>query len=921
MRFFRVRVVVEATAPVRLHAQHGAAIYAWLAAAAGQERKGAPGLPDGLMIDAPEQCRVRIEPGEPYAFGFTLLDTDGNAAAGVLRTLVDGLAVLAATPLPGTPAWGGNYRLVGVSDLVTGAPWGSQQPLTPISVESLDDEAEQLARLDRVTLRFTTPLRRRRLADAGRPGHAYLDHTRFDAPQFAGALWTRLAGLGLTAGTPPTVEGLTCDSNRLVWLDFSYGPAAERTRLGGAVGRITLAGPIADWAKALVLGQYARVGSNTRFGFGAYRVEELGPERFPCRRALGLLDLALERPALDRLAEQAELPAGRLGHLAGALRDGTYEPGPSAIVEVRDGADRARRLAIPPVEDRVLQRAVVERLAPGLDPFLEDSSFAYRRGLSRHSAAKALASAWGAGFRWAVRADVHRFFDAIDHDALRDRLEAYLADDPLTDRLLAWVRAGAPEPGRGVPTGAPLSPLLANLFLDGFDERVAEEGGRLVRYADDLLILCRTRAEAEQRLDAARAAASALALALNEEKTEVVALTAPFTFLGFRFEWRQRWEIHPDGGATAIEELGWNDARRPFAGPVVVRLPGETQEPANDGTLLVAGPGRYPVTLHGERVVCGAPDDARAPMADPARCEAVVLLGDPDIAAPALRALAAGGAPVFVTDALLRDPIALVADAAPDDPAAIAGQLRLADDEARRLALARAVIAAKLSNHAVLADAVPARDGPETATGIALRALAERAAVAADFPELLGLEGAGARLWFSALADRLPPGWHFSHRVAPNADDPVNVLLNMAQTHMHRWACLAVRAAGLLPSIGFFHRPRPGHAALASDLQEPFRHLMDRAVLELSARLRPTDFRATPRGRFPLTILPHASQQVAAALASTLHRGVELPGESEPRSYRRHLFGLARALRRSLADPTVPWPVFHQPSVPGGPPS
>lgn len=92
----------------------------------------------------------------------------------------------------------------------------------------------------------------------------------------------------------------------------------------------------------------------------------------------------------------------------------------------------------------------------------------------------------------------------------------------------------------------------------------------------------------------------------------------------------------------------------------------------------------------------------------------------------------------------------------------------------------------------------------------------------------------------------------------------MNVLLNTAHTFLYRWCQLAARAAGLLPGVGVLHRPRAGHAALASDLQEPFRHLMDRAVLDVLTRLRPADFRKTPGGRFNLTILPRAAQEVAA---------------------------------------------------------
>jgi group II intron reverse transcriptase/maturase/CRISPR-associated endonuclease Cas1 len=816
------------------------------------------------------------------------------------------LTDLGLNAAPNAEAWGGNFRVNRVEDLVTGCPWGDPAPLTPIAADRFEAEASRASALTQVTLRFTSPYRSERPNRDRQPGHGFLDGAYFPPALFARRLWDRLAGLGFGDYSAPAADGWELLANNLVWLDLTYGPAADRKRLGGAVGRVAFASVGPDWARPLVLGQYLRAGLNTKFGFGAYRIEELGPDPYPCLRATGLLELATG-PVLDRLAQTEELPAGRLRHLADQLRAGEYLPAPAQLIDIQDADGSRRRLAVSSIEDRALQRAVLAVLAPGLDPLLEDSSLAYRKGLSRHQAARALADAWAQGFRWAVRADVCRFFDSIGHEELRHHLDVYLADEALVDCLMRWVRAGSPFAGRGLPTGSPLSPLLANLFLDGFDEAVAVQGGRLVRYADDFLIFTRKRAEAERLLEVARRAAAAVELALNEDKTRVLSLNEPFEFLGFRFERTGRWEVRGGAEVHAVEELGWRDARPPAAGPISIPLPGETSEAGEKGDLFVAGPGRYPVRLDRDRLVCGET------AADLARLETVVLLGDPEISAAAVHALAGRGIAVLVTDHRLRDPVALVGDAVPEDPAALARQLQLMQDEPGRLALARGLVAAKLRNHAALADAWPGSRF-DTETGPALRQLSDRAERADSFDQLIGLEGAGARRWFEALPGRLPPGWHFSRRVAPRAHDPINVLLNIAQTWLHRWACLAVRAAGLLPSVGLLHRRRPGHAALASDLQEPFRHLMDRAVLELVGRLRPADFRNTPDGRFPLLLLPHASQQVAAALGRALRMVALGRGESEPKSYRRHLLALARGLRRALADPQEAWTIFTHPA-------
>jgi len=918
-QLYRVRVLLKASQRVRLQAYQAAAIYALLAAANGR-RSGSPALPDGVLLDTPEQCRPEVGPGEHYAFGFTLLAADNAHAGAVVTELLRGLADVGESAEAGEPVWGGNFRIAQVEDLVAGRAWidlaALPIALTPVPAAHLETEKRRATECSRFNFHFTSPLRVHRRKRFTRPGHAFLDSGYFDAAQFVERLWDRLAGLGFLDGPCPPTADIEIADNHLIWLDFTYGPAAQRKRFGGVVGRITLARIPQVLTEALVLGQYVRAGLNTRFGFGAYRLEVLGAEPYPCRRAASLLEVAFGGPELDRAAHEAELASGRLRALSARVLNGSYQPASHEVAELSEPDGRTRKLAIPTIEDRALQRAVLKVLAPGLDLFFEDSSLAFRRNLGRHRAARALADAWADGYRWAVRADLHRFFDSIDHAELRRRLDAYLPDLPTVELLMAWVRAGAPFAGMGLPTGAPVSPLLANLFLDGFDETIAAEGGRLVRYADDFMILTRDQAEADRLLEAARRAAADVELRLNDEKTAAVDLARPFEFLGFRFEKHQHWQVTAGQEPLLVEELGWRDARSPIPFPVAIQLPGENDDAGDEAGLLVAGPGRFPIHIVGQALQCG---DGRQ-SSDRSGLEAVVLIGEPELNGGVLRELAGRGIPLFITDRYLRNPVVLFGDVCSHSTDAIASLLR--DDPeaaARALHLARPLITAKLCNYAALADVHPGRR-EDRETGVRLRELAGRAECASSFDELLGLEGAAARQWYQALPGRLPAGWSFSSRVAPNADDPVNVLLNIAFTFLHRWSSLAVRAAGLLPEVGLLHRPRAGHAALASDLQEVFRHVMERAVLEILARLSPRDFRRTPAGRFALTLSPYAAQQVAAGLHRSFRRAVLAQGQIEAKSYRRHLFALARALRRRLLEPEAPWQVFTHSAKPEGDP-
>jgi CRISPR-associated protein Cas1 len=168
-------------------------------------------------------------------------------------------------------------------------------------------------------------------------------------------------------------------------------------------------------------------------------------------------------------------------------------------------------------------------------------------------------------------------------------------------------------------------------------------------------------------------------------------------------------------------------------------------------------------------------------------------------------------------------------------------------------------------------------------------------------------------LWYKQLGRRLGSGFSFTRRTAPDAHDPVNVLLNIAHTLLYRHMILAARAAGLSPALGIFHVSDGRFASLAGDLQEPFRHLMERAVIEATCRLRPQHFRTVLDGPFALTLEWQAARQFQAILQRLLRTQVVARGQTEPRSYREQFLVQARSLRRHLLNSTQPFEAFVHP--------
>jgi CRISPR-associated protein Cas1 len=235
---------------------------------------------------------------------------------------------------------------------------------------------------------------------------------------------------------------------------------------------------------------------------------------------------------------------GNLQRLKAEVERREYRPQPLQALRIPKPAGGFRTLAIPSVRDRVLQTAVARTLGPSLDRNFSDSSFAYRPGRSVAMAVQRVVAHRDAGLRYVVDADIESFFDQIDHHLL---IETLVRAHPVAEDLIAliqqWLaadlRESGPAPGRlldrGLPQGSPLSPLLANLYLDKLDRTLKLHGLAFVRYADDLVVLCATAGAARGALLQLRLALAERRLTLNERKTRLTDFDTGFQFLGMRF--------------------------------------------------------------------------------------------------------------------------------------------------------------------------------------------------------------------------------------------------------------------------------------------------------------------------------------------------------------------------------------------------
>jgi RNA-directed DNA polymerase len=243
----------------------------------------------------------------------------------------------------------------------------------------------------------------------------------------------------------------------------------------------------------------------------------------------------------------------QLTELAQDLKEGIYQPQAARRVYIEKVGTREKRpLGIPTVRDRVCESALRHVLEPIFEREFAQNSHGFRPKHSAKSALREVEHGLKAGKAYVVDADIQRYFDTIEHERLLARVAERIADGRVMELLQQMLQRGVLENREwvgsetGTPQGGVISPLLANVYLNPLDHQMQQSGYTLVRYADDLVILCTTQTEAEAAHEMIKAWVETEGIALNAEKTRIVNMNetgAGFDFLGYHFEHTRRGKV------------------------------------------------------------------------------------------------------------------------------------------------------------------------------------------------------------------------------------------------------------------------------------------------------------------------------------------------------------------------------------------
>ena len=646
--------------------------------------------------------------------------------------------------------------------------------------------------------------------------------------------------------------------------------------------------------------------------------------------------------------------------LRNRVAEGRYRPMPLRQLFIPKQQGGWRELGVPTVRDRLVQQALLQVLYPVMEAEFEPVSFAYRPGRSHRMAVERISHWHARGYDWVLDADIVKYFNNIRHQRLLAEVQERIDQSWLLALLEGWITAGTLTregillPTRGVPQGAVISPLLANVYLDDFDERVSAAGYKLVRYADDFVVLGRS----QQQVQAGQALVAQLLelmeLQLHPEKTHIRSFDQGFRFLGHAFardvvvpvqraearvQQAERLEpemqlIYADTPAQpaamqAALVAALKQSQQPIPPPLFVALgyqvrpdspvaiESKEQEWRNGmSSLYVVEQGTYLQKEQG-RFVLKAPKEE--PLEIPLReVERILVFGNVQLSTAVISSCLGLQIPVIFLSQL-GEYKGHLWSAEITDLTVEAQQFARQHEPEFAQHMARAIVAGKLWNSKIfLLRQNRKRQIPTV--GQAIERLSQaietlrNPALTLTLEQVRGYEGAGATQYFQSFKPLITnPGFDWLGRSFHPPTDPFNSLLSFGYTLLFNNVFSLLLAEGLNPYLGHLHGAERQKAYLAFDLMEEFRSpIVDSLVMRLVNQkiIRPTDF-TWPKENQGVYLTGAARRVFLKRFEQRMTEKVSHPDIKEPVTYRRVIQLQVRRYKRSMLE-SQPYEAFHR---------
>ncbi|MBA5249498.1 MAG: CRISPR-associated endonuclease Cas1 [Gammaproteobacteria bacterium] len=893
------------------------------------------GFSQYLRLDAVENARLDYQQGDGYHFGLICL----NGGEDLLVLLLEKLQNLPqSAPFSGAgKPFSDNLKLVNITNIFNQQAVQQFIDIEQINEQAFNQKVKAFNWNNALDLQWLSPVRIKKSNASKFRGEAKYcaDADDLPADKLFYHLYNNLATVLNTPSNKDQINSLIPAAHyqcqHCFWIENSAKNTHKNpTSCGGMLGKISihLNQPLDfSWQKILFLTQFIGMGNLYSYGWGRYQLSPKTPRATP---AQSLLAKALSSHNLKNAlthCQQRLTPAQQqnteIPNIQQLQINSVNYQAPNLTSWHKSKSDGSMRLmATPPFFDRVLQRAVSQIITPVLDKIFYQHSYGYRAKRSRQQVMQLIKQEYRQGYRWVFESDIDDFFEVISWARIEQRLVSIFGNDLCIDLIMKWVKADLDfgkhyiQRTRGLPQGAPISPILANLILDDFDNDMQKAGFRLIRFADDFVVLAKDKKTVEQAQILAKNALAEHGFELHPDKTKIIHQDEGYKYLGYLFLSDKVFTIKDKKAlpnhTQALTKSTLRNLPQPLAefqtkqqhAIIQAPLQDPLQEPQNasqKGSFIIVSGSFTKLNTLSNHLQISQHDEL---LATPSwqQINAILIIGKHHLSTPVLYQAMQKSVPIYFLSRFGNYQGELnAANHLTEHKDLHLKQAQYFSQASHCLILAQTIVLARAYSQLVVLRQKFKNQNTLPPQIKHIESLLPKIQTTKTLAQINGFEGKISVYYFQAIRTTLDKAWHFNTRNRQPPKDGFNVLLSLGYTCLYAYTQSLLRISGLSPYLGFYHQQRGTHAVLASDLMEPLRYIVERVAMRMInlGQIKTTDF-SQQDGKI---ILDNAVRKAyLSALFSRLNQPFIAKSQTQPLDVFNHLYNQNKALIACIYD-------------------